>query len=211
MVGRGKVGRFGRPSSGDRLGGMSRLLFPREFLRAWKRVGAVAPTSRGVARRISALAGTSSASLVAELGPGTGAVTVELLADLPPTAQLWAFEIHPPFIQHLEATVRDERFRLVTESAEAIDTVRERAGLGPFDAIVSAIPFSLLAPDQTQRMLHAAARALKPDGVLVALQYHPRYLAPRLKAEFARVRRELYPWNLPPAVLLRASGPRRAR
>jgi phospholipid N-methyltransferase len=190
---------------------MSQLLFLREFLRARKRVGAVAPTSRGVARRISTLAEVRSANLVAELGPGTGAVTAELLAELPATAQLWAFEIHPPFIEHLQDTVRDERFRLVTESAEAIDTVRERAGLGLFDAIVSAIPFSLLGPELTQRMLRSAARALKPDGILVALQYHPRYLAPRLSAEFAQVRRELYPWNLPPAILLRASGPRLVR
>jgi phospholipid N-methyltransferase len=182
-------------------------MFLREFLRARKTVGAVTPTSRGLARRIAEVAGVRSARLVAELGPGTGAVTAELLAALAPTGQLWAFEIHPPFIQHLETTVRDERFRLVAESAETIDAARQRAGLDQFDAIVSAIPFSLLPPDQTRRMLRAAAGALRPGGVLVALQYHPRYLAPLLRAEFAVVRRELFLWNLPPAMLLRASGP----
>ncbi len=75
---------------------------------------------------------------------------------------------------------------------------------------MSAVPFSLMGPAHTTQILRAAARALRPDGVFVALQYHPRYLAPLLRAEFAVVEREVYPWNIPPAVLLRARDPRRS-
>lgn len=180
------------------------------FLRARRTVGAIAPTSRGVARRIADLAGVRSAGLIAELGPGTGAITTELLAALRPDGQLWAFEIYPPFVEQLRGTIRDPRFRLVAESAELIDAVRARSGLEPFDAIISAIPFSLLPRDRTRAMLRSAARALRPDGVLVALQYHPRYLPPLLRADFGALEREFYPWNLPPACLFRASRPRRA-
>lgn len=187
---------------------MSGWHFLAAFVRARRTVGAVAPTSRGLARRMAARAAVRSAGLVAELGPGTGAITAELLAAMRPDSQLWAFELYPPFVEHLRGSVRDRRFNLVAESAELIDLARQQAGLARFDAIVSAIPFSLLPRAQTRRMLRAAAEALDRDGVLVALQYHPRYLPPLLRAEFAVVEREFFPWNLPPALLLRASHPR---
>ncbi len=188
----------------------SRWAFLAAFLRARRTVGAVAPTSRGVARRITRLAGVEAGHLVAEFGPGTGAITRELLAALPADGRLWAFEVYSPFVDLLRATIDDPRLTLVAESAEAIAGLREREGLPGFDAIVSAVPFSLMEPAQTTEILRAAAGALRPGGVFVALQYHPRYLAPLLRAEFAVVTREVYPWNIPPALLLRASAPRRS-
>ncbi len=182
--------------------------FLKAFLQARRTVGAVAPTSRGVARRIARLSGMEAARTVAELGPGTGAITRELLAALPDDGRLWAFEVYPPFVQHLRATIDDPRLTVVPESAEAIAEIRAAQGLPGFDAIVSAVPFSLMEPAQTTEILRAAARTLHPDGVFVALQYHPRYLAPLLRAEFTVVKREVYPWNIPPALLLRAHGPR---
>ncbi len=200
------AGRVPNASAGE----TSRRAFLAAFLRARRTVGAVAPTSRGVARRIARLAGVEAGHLVAEFGPGTGAITRELLAALPADGRLWAFEVYPPFVDHLRATVDDPRFTLVAESAEAIAGLREREGLPGFDAVVSAVPFSLMDPAQTTEILRAAAEALRPGGVFVALQYHPRYLAPLLRAEFAVVAREVYPWNIPPALLLRATDPRRS-
>ncbi len=183
--------------------------FLKAFLRARRTVGAVAPTSRPVARRMARLAQAESARRIGELGPGTGAITRELLAAMPADGRLWAFEIYGPFVDHLRATIDDPRFSLVAESAEAITAVQRREGLPGFDAIVSAIPFSLLDSAQTSQILEAAADALQPGGVFVALQYHPRYLAPFLRRRFTDVRREWYPWNIPPAMLLRAANPDR--
>ncbi len=188
----------------------SAWLFLKAFVRAPRRIGAVVPTSRGLGRRMARLAGIDSAQLAAELGAGTGVVTRELLRALPADARLWAFEIHPPFVEHLRATIIDRRFAVVAQSAAAIADFVEREHLPAFDVIVSALPFSLMAPEQTATILRAAGRVLRPDGRFVALQYHPRYLAPLLRAEFAAVDREVYPWNIPPAVVLRARGPRRA-
>lgn len=183
--------------------------FLRAFFRDRRTVGAVAPTSRGVARRIARLAGLESARTVAEFGPGTGAITRELLAALPTEARLWAFEVYPPFVEHLRATFDDPRLVVLPESAQGIATLQKAQNLPPFDAVISALPFSLMSPDQATEILRAVARTLHPDGVFVALQYHPRYLAPLLRAEFTEIEREVYLWNLPPALLLRARGPRR--
>ena len=154
------------------------------------------------------MVGTARTQVVAEFGPGTGVITRALLAALPPGGRLWAFEIYPPFVEHLRATINDPRLTVVAESAEGIAHLREREHLPAFDAIVSAVPFSLMDPVQTRQILQAAAQVLQLDGTFVALQYHPRYLAPLLRAEFAVVEREVYLWNMPPAMLLRARGPR---
>ena len=190
--------------------GGSRWEFLKAFLQARRTIGAVAPTSRGLARRVVRLAEAETAQLVAEFGPGDGAITRELLAALPADGRLWAFEVYQPFVEYLRAAVDDRRFTVLAESAEGITGLRDREELPRFDAIVSAVPFSVMDSAQTARILQAAAQALLPGGVFVALQYHPRYLAPRLRAEFAVVEREVYPWNIPPAVLLRARAPRRS-
>ena len=103
---------------------------------------------------------------------------------------------------------RDARRAVELCGADAVPVWHGDAELPALDAVVSAVPFSLMGPAQTSLMLRSAARALRPDGVFVALQYHPRFLAPLLRAEFAVVEREVYLWNIPPAVLLRARGPR---
>lgn len=185
--------------------GRSYASFLGAFLRAHKTVGAVAPTSGYVARRMAALAGVPHARAVAELGPGTGAITQHLLAALPSGGRLHAYEVYPQFVEQLRATVHDTRFTLVAESAETIEAAA--AGAEGFDAIVCSIPFSLLTPEQTTAILRASARALRPGGTFVALQYHPTYLAPLLRNVFRTVERHLAPWNIPPALLLRARDP----
>jgi phospholipid N-methyltransferase len=186
----------------------SRRTFLTAILKARRTVGAVAPTSRRVARRIAGMSVGDESRVVAEFGPGTGAITRELLAALPAHARLWAFEVYPPFVQHLRSTIDDPRLTVVSESAEEIAQLRENQGLPRFDAIVSALPFSLMEREQTSTILRAAAGALAPDGIFVALQYHPRYLAPLLRTEFGKVERKIHPWNIPPALLLRATQPR---
>lgn len=187
--------------------GRSYASFLGAFLRDRKTVGAVAPTSGYVARRMASLGGVAQARAVAELGPGTGAITQHLLAALPADGQLQAYELFPQFVEHLRATVHDPRFVLVPESAETIAALAPSAGGAGFEAIICSIPFSLLTPEQTTSILRASASALRPGGTFVALQYHPTYLAPLLRKVFRTVERHVAPWNIPPALLLRARDP----
>lgn len=187
--------------------GRSYALFLGAFLRARKTVGAVAPTSGYVARRMAALAGVAEARTVAEFGAGSGAITRHLLAALPADGRLQAYEVYPQFIEHLRANIADRRFSLVADSAETITAAAPANGGTGFDAIVCSIPFSLLTSAQTTAILRAAALALRSGGTFVALQYHPTYLAPLLRQVFRSVERHAAPWNIPPAMLLRARDP----
>ena len=179
-------------------------MFFRAFLAAPRRIGAIAPSSRGLAQRMARIATADQPPLVAELGAGTGVITRALLSVLGDDAQLYAFEIHPPFVAHLRRTLRDTRLHLIDASASTLALLAEREGLPGFDAIVSALPFSRMPRAATEQIVQAAARSLRPGGVFVALQYHPWYLLPLLRREFHAVRREVYLWNLPPALILTA-------
>lgn len=190
---------------------MARWNFLRAFIRDRNMVGSVTPTSRRVARRMAQLGGVEQASLVAELGSGTGAITRELLAMMPASSRLWAFELHPLFVQHLGKTVTDPRFILVAESAEMVARVDTGAIEAGFDAIISSIPFRLLSPDLTHRILDDAAKALRPGAPFVTIQYHPSYLLPYIREHFAEVTRHPSVWNIPPVTLFRARNVPAAR
>jgi len=116
---------------------------------------------------------------------------------------LWAFEIDGEFAQTLRARFDDRRLKVVERPAADAPVVAEQAGIERFDAVVSALPFSLLGQEATRALLDAAARAMAPGAPLVALQYHPWFLAPLLRERFGTVERRMWLWNVPPTVLLR--------
>ena len=182
--------------------------FFRAFLRDRKTIGAVAPTSPGVGRNMARLAGVAQAKRVVEFGPGTGPITREVLAALPEDGRLWAYEIYEPFLEPLREMFPDERLTLLNESAENVRGLRDAEAPEGFDAIVCSIPFSLLPPVATHGIIRTAAQSLRPGGTFVALQYHPTYLQPIIRQHFEEVRREIYPWNIPPAMLLIGRRPR---
>ncbi len=147
---------------------------------------------------------------VAELGPGTGPITEAILRLLPEHGRLWACEIDPQFLAHLHAKFRDPRLTILQRDARDLREVADELGIDGFDAVISAIPFRLLGPDATARFLGSVRTAMRPGAPFVAVQYDPWFLSPLLQAEFGNWRRTFFPWNIPPATLLRADAPGQA-
>ena len=176
--------------------------FIRAFMRDRQRIGTVAPTSSSAGHHMAQLGDVAHAKRVVEFGPGTGAITNQILKELPTDGRLWAYEVHEPFVDHLRATIHDPRLTLLPESAEHIRNLRAAEAPEGFDAIICSIPFSLLPPPVTSGILAAAADSLRPGGALVALQYHPTYLRPIMREHFAEVHGVWHLWNIPPTLLL---------
>jgi len=184
--------------------------FIRAFRQNYRTIGAVAPTSPGVGRNMARLGRVEESSKVVEFGPGTGAITTQLLAALPADGRIWAFEIYEPFLEKLRESVHDPRLTLLGQSAEQVRALRAAEAPEGFDAIICSIPFSLLPPPVTSEILAAAAASLRPGGIFVSLQYHPTYLPPILRQHFQTVRRNWFIWNVPPTFLFTATDPRSA-
>ncbi len=176
-----------------------RVLFLRSFLAHPARVGAVLPTSAQAVSDMLDLADLGSASLVVELGSGTGSHTGPILDRLGPDARLVAFEIDPSLAASLRARLTDPRLRVVEGSAEHVE--RELEGERP-QVVVSALPFTSLPGDLGAEILASVARVLAPGGALLVLvlQYSP-LLASGLRQLFRRVERRVTLLNVPPAFL----------
>lgn len=183
-----------------------RALFLRSFLAHPRQVGAVLPTSARAVETMLDLADLPSASLVVELGAGTGSYTGPLLARLAPGARLVAIEIDPALAGSLRARFDDPRLRVVEGSAA--DLEQQLDGQRP-DVVVSALPFTTLPSGLGRTILERTAAVLAPGGCLLVLQYSP-LIAGELSRLFTSVQRTLCLRNVPPAFLYACRAPRAA-
>lgn len=178
------------------------------FLSNWAadplRVGAIAPSSRGLAevitREISAATGP-----VIELGAGTGVFTRQLLARGVPEDRLAIVELGAEFARGLKE--RHPRAHVLQISATEIGNV-ELFGGEAAGAVVSGLPLLSFPKLAVVRILQGAFLHLREGGAFYQFTYGPTCPVPRailerfgLRAQ--RVGRALA--NLPPATVYRIS------
>ena len=183
-----------------------RFLFA--FLRHPVTVGAVAPSSRVLARAMCAGLRVGPDELVLELGPGTGPFTAEIQRHLPDPACYLGVELEPGFVRLLEA--RYPALRFVLGSAADGEALHGRLGGRPVHSIISGLPFAGLPPAMQDGVIDSVQRVLRPEGVFRTFQYLHAYALPgavrfrrRMAALFGQVRRSrVVLRNVPPAFVL---------
>lgn len=176
-----------------------------QFLRDWKTVGAVAPTSPFARRALIAAVDFSRARVVVELGPGTGSITRGILRRLSPDAKLIAVEISEDFCQALRRRFTDPRVVIEQDSATNLPAILQRNGFVHADAIICSIPFANLDEGLRNEILEAARKGLGPGGVMTALQYTPLVMPRLMRRHFGGYRTRFCLLNVPPALIYEAS------
>jgi phosphatidylethanolamine/phosphatidyl-N-methylethanolamine N-methyltransferase len=172
------------------------LAFFLGFLRNPGMVGSLVPSSRFLERRIVDNADITAASLVVELGPGTGGTTRALLDALPGDARLLVIELNPRFAALLRE-LRDPRLIVHESSAEHLAQVRAQHGLGLADAVISGIPFSTIPPAVARAIMAAIRSSLAPGGRFVAYQVR-NHVAEYAREHFGPARLQVELRNAPP-------------
>jgi len=147
---------------------MEQLLFIKNSVKDFYRVGAVAPSSRFLAERMARAALINNAQTIIELGAGTGAITKELLKILPLQGRLTILEINPDFVNFLEKNFKDQRMICYAKSAEFLPKI---FGKNSADAIVSSLPLGNFGTHHSKKIIIDAHDCLKPNGVFVQFQY----------------------------------------
>jgi phosphatidylethanolamine/phosphatidyl-N-methylethanolamine N-methyltransferase len=112
---------------------------------------------------------------ILEVGPGTGAVTKHILANLQDGDALHIVELNTEFCLHLEQHLL-EPFRKSNSGAgvEVVlhNTSIEEAGLeGKFDAIICGLPFNNFPINVVQHLFDVMLGFLASDGELVYFEY----------------------------------------
>jgi phosphatidylethanolamine/phosphatidyl-N-methylethanolamine N-methyltransferase len=148
------------------------------FLSAFRRnfhtTGAILPSSPFLARAlVSDLRGPRPPARILEVGPGTGAVTREIVRLLRPGDRLDAVEINPAFVERLSRHLRDDpHFRERIDQIELIEaSVEDLVGAEVYDFIISGLPLNNFAVSQVRAVFRTFNRLLKPGGTLSYFEY----------------------------------------
>jgi phospholipid N-methyltransferase len=155
-------------------------VFWRQFRQAYNSTGAVLPSGRGLAAALSSFVrngagqnGAAEARRILEVGPGTGAVTVQIVQDMGPQDRLVLVERNEQFVAHLRDRMAEiaadqstrERISLVHAPIEDLPNNE------PFDLIVSGLPLNNFTVDSVEQILSKLSRLLAPGGTLSFFEY----------------------------------------
>jgi len=172
------------------------LRFLRALIARPKNIGAVAPSSRALARAIARQIDPSRPGPVLELGPGTGVVTSAILEHGIAPERLTVIEYDPDFAAAIAA-----RFHGVhVVQGDAFDLTRTLGGrlTDPFAGIVSGIPLLNFPMARRLAYMEMLAGHLAPGAPLIQFSYGMH--APVVPPPGHSVHCAALVWaNLPPA------------
>ena len=131
--------------------------------------GAVAPSSRALARAMAAALGHVPHGLVIELGPGTGPVTRALLERGVAARRLVLIEYDPSFCRLLESRFAPAKI-IQGDAYDLPRTLAEYAG-ERIAAVVSSLPLLNQPPYRREKLIEDAFDLMGPDGVFVQFTY----------------------------------------
>jgi phosphatidylethanolamine/phosphatidyl-N-methylethanolamine N-methyltransferase len=187
--------------------------FIKEFVTQPFVIGAVAPSSRFLARKMLHGAAIGSAGAVVEYGPGTGAFTDHILRGLPEQCRYMAIELNPSMARIWRD--RHPGRTLYRNSVANVERLCKREGIESegVDLIFSGLPWASFPDELQEQVLEATLRVLRPGGQLITFGYRVGTWLPkgkrfyqRLPRYFADVQRSEWEWrNLPPAFVVRCT------
>jgi protein-L-isoaspartate O-methyltransferase len=111
--------------------------------------------------------GIRPGQVVADVGAGSGYYTVRLAKHVGRTGRVYASDLQPEMIVHLQRRLERERIENV-ELVQATET-NPRLPEGMFDLVLMVDAYHELS--QPQEVLRRLRAALKPDGRLVLIEY----------------------------------------
>ena len=148
--------------------------FWRQFRERFDTTGAVAPSSRFLARALcSHLTKRDRPVRILEIGPGTGAVTKELVQLVRPGDQLDLVELNERFVELLrEKFLQEPSFvKIASQSAVHQCPLQEFESTAPYDFVISGLPLNNFPPPLVREIFEAYFRLLAPGGVLSYFEY----------------------------------------
>lgn len=145
-----------------------------QFRREYHNTGSIMPSSRYLARALTGQAAKAMGPRwILEVGPGTGAVTAELVKLLRPDDRLDIVEINAHFVAVLKRRFAEEPdFFKVRDQVQLIHApLQEVPGHATYDFLISGLPLNNFSLSLVREIFENYQRLLKPAGVLSYFEY----------------------------------------
>ena len=183
--------------------------FLKAFLTSPAKVGAIAPSSASLARRMVDGLSPSESESILEFGPGTGPFTAAIQEILARQSNYVGIERDANFIALLRERFPELTF--IEGSAEHAKQHFDASGIPPLKAILCGLPFASLPPSVQDGVISSLDQLMTPGTQFRTFQYVHAYLLPtairfrrQMSALFGNCRRSRAVLrNLPPAYVLR--------
>jgi phosphatidylethanolamine/phosphatidyl-N-methylethanolamine N-methyltransferase len=162
-----------------------------------KRVGALKPSSQGLARMMAAQVDQGLDGKILELGPGTGSLTEGLLAAGVPEERLIMLEMGPEFCALLGD--RYQAAKIVQGDAFDLKNFARNHLDAPLAAIVSGLPLFNFGAGKRRQLIHDCLDLLDPEGSFIQFTYRFKPPVTRNEQAFRMSSTRRIWWNLFPA------------
>jgi phospholipid N-methyltransferase len=156
-------------------------VFWQQFRRAYHTTGAVLPSGKALAGALchyvrsdaEAASAAGRTRRILEVGPGTGAVTGQIVRDMRSGDQLVLVERNEQFVARMRDRLTSEaewngaaaRVSIVHASVEDLSEDQ------PYDVIVSGLPLNNFTPEIVESILSKLRRLSAPGGTLSFFEY----------------------------------------
>lgn len=177
--------------------------FFKEYIRNVSSVGAIAPSSRFLSKKMTSFIGSNKPINILEVGAGTGVFTKSLIKNTHPDGSLYVSELNPYFCDILSKKF-GEKINLIPG-----DILNYHVD-SQFDYIICSIPFNSIPIEATDAIFQHFKKIIKPGGNCVFFEYgllpyfKPQNKFISYKKEHLvpnRIKRDFTLINLPPAFI----------
>ncbi len=180
------------------------LDFFRQFVLNPFKTGAVAPSSRALAEIITPHTALEHATVVMELGPGTGVFTQRIVHKINARTLFFALEINPYFAKKTK-----ERCPQVLIFNDSALHARKYLKGKQCDVIISGLPFAGFKNELQNDLLKVIGNSLNTKGIFLTFAYVHGTMLPsgrrfkqKLRTQFREVKTTKIIWkNFPPAIV----------
>lgn len=181
--------------------------FLKHFFKNPLSTGAIVPSSKTLGKKIVELIESDKRGVLAEFGPGTGAITPFILQKLNPGSRFFAIERNEDFYKIFKS-----KFPNVTifhDSIENVESIVKKQSLDRIDTIVSSLPWVSFPPHLQEHFLKLIHEVLTPGGTFITFGYIHGVFLPSginlrklLNKMFQKVDISSIIWkNIPPAII----------
>lgn len=169
--------------------------FFREFRQRFETTGAIAPSSRFLARSMTRYLRSRPADAppvrVLEIGPGTGAVTGTIVKLIREHDRFDLVELNGAFAAHLEQRFEADPIwqRVADRSKVHVAPLQEFSSDGPYDFVISGLPLNNFSTELVDDIFEHYFKHLLPGGILSYFEYQfVRSIRTRVGAKSERAR-----------------------